>query len=182
MKRTGWVILFIVTLLLVFRPQLGLSAESERRWRNLAGLAGVSSKISINLYFKGAGALALDMLTFKSAVVSQLQRAKLLKSSNDGVPSLIISISGRTWDGKDGAYQVSLKLLGSVKSPFREDKTLVAVLWQTEISHSQVYYYNPETEKVEPPTTKIADKLKSDALILVGYFIKDVRKANASNK
>lgn len=137
MKSQTSALLFMVLAMLGFQLQQGISADSERPWRNLAGLSGVSSEISVKLDFAGAGALALDMPSLNSAVVKQLQRAKVFKNPGSNVPRLELLVSGRTSDGKEGHYRISIKLLADVKSPFREDKTLVAVIWQTELSHSQ---------------------------------------------
>lgn len=175
-------LLFIVLAVLVFEPQQGVSADRERPWRNLVGLSGVSSEIPVNLDFAGAGALALDMLTLNSGVVKQLQRAKLVKNPGSNVPRLELLISGRTSDGKEGHYRISVKLLADVKSPFREDRRLVAVIWQAERNHSQTLYYNNDTKKLERPNIKLAGKLVVDAQLLVESFIDDVQKANASSR
>lgn len=171
-------LLFMVLALLAFQPRQGISADSDRPWLNLVGLSGVSAEIPVNLAFSGAGALALDMPSFNSAVVKQLQRAKFLKNPGSNVPPLELLISGRTSDGQEGEYRISVKLLADVNSPFREDKTVVAVIWQTELSHSQALYYNNDTKKLERPNTKLADKLVADAQLLVERFIDDVQKAN----
>lgn len=125
------------------------------RWR-------ISSRHAI-LQFSGGKATAASEVPQKPRF--QCSRLELL-------------ISGRTSDGQEGEYRISVKLLADVKSPFREDKTVVAVIWQTELSHSQALYYNNDTKKLERPNTKLADKLVADAQLLVERFIDDVQKAN----
>jgi hypothetical protein len=138
--------------LLIARIAMGGPDFDERQWRNLVGLRAISNRLSIQVNFHGVESLGLDMSRLEAGISQTLAKEGLLLEASVNLPSLLISTTGRSSDGKEGEYRIQLTLSARVQSPFMKDKHIQAIIWQAEQSDSQTLEYNPETRKLDHPS------------------------------
>jgi hypothetical protein len=117
----------VLASLLVARTAMGSPDYDERQWRNLVGFNAISNRISIQANFHGVESLGLDMSRLKAGISQTLTKEGLLAEPPINLPSLLISIGGRSSDGKEGEYRIKLKLSAGVQSPFMKDNHIQAL-------------------------------------------------------
>lgn len=166
-----------ITILLALSTAGSPPEASE--WINLVGLTAVLDKIPIQIDLQGAEDFDLKVDRLRNLVVERLKKEGLLPGSGTQLPTLSVSIVGRSGGNGGADYSIELTLTARVQSPFTKERTIVATIWQASQSDHQLMSYDPTKQKLMKPPGPLNRRVEITLGQLLERFVADVRKANA---
>jgi hypothetical protein len=151
---------------------------AEADWTHLIGLPGISERVSITVKLEGAEEFGLKPERLQSLIRDRLRKDGILGGSAKDLPTLNVSVAGRSTGGGGADYRVEITLSARVQSPFAKERSIAAIIWRADSSDSQAMSYDPASKKVLNPPGPLNARVEATLLQVMDTFAADVRKAN----